>query len=134
MITKLGPGWLCQPKVPPGAILFSRTWMSVAPVVVICALHAPILPFVSMAPNLPIPNTVGFTPEGGVASTAPAYTAVPRTTAREAHANFDLISPPSRPRLSRRRQRHRPRAARPPVLHLPGRGRALRDRRRRVSL
>jgi hypothetical protein len=22
-ITRLGPGWLCQPKVPPGAIVFA---------------------------------------------------------------------------------------------------------------
>src|SRR6266571_4792117 len=91
--------------------------MSVAPVVFIRALHAPILPFVSTGPNFPIPNTVGFTPEGGVARTVPAYTAVPRTAARDAHANFDLISPPFRPRLPRRRKGRQARPPRPPVLH-----------------
>src|SRR5262245_19959788 len=96
MITKLGPGWLCQPKLPPGAILLDRTWMSVAPVVFISAVHAPILPFVSMEPNFPIPKIVGWTPKGGVANTVPAYTAAPRAAASEAHANFDLISPPFR--------------------------------------
>src|SRR5262249_62331021 len=94
MITKLGRGWLCQPTLPPGAILLDRTWISVAPVVFISAVHAPILPFVSMEPNFPIPKIVGWTPKGGVANTVPAYTAAPRAAASEAHANFDLISPP----------------------------------------
>ena len=60
----------------------------------IVALHAPILPFVSMEPNFPIPNSVGVTPEGGVARTVEANTAMPATTTKEAKTNLDLISPP----------------------------------------
>jgi hypothetical protein len=47
-----------------------------------------------MEPNFPIPNSVGVTPDGGVARTVEAYTAVPMTTTKEAKTNLDLISPP----------------------------------------
>ena len=94
-ITKLGPDWPCHPKLPPGAILFRRTWMSEAFVVLMLALHGPIEPFVSMRPKPPIPKTVPCTLEGGVARTVPAYTtATPTTTTETAQSNLDLISPP----------------------------------------
>src|SRR4051812_4113236 len=36
-MTRLGPGWLCQPNVPLGAMMFSTMWTSVAPLTLIRA-------------------------------------------------------------------------------------------------
>ena len=38
-MTRLGPGWLCHPNVPPGAIVFSSMWTSVAPLVLMRAFQ-----------------------------------------------------------------------------------------------
>ena len=72
MRTKLGPGWLCHPNDPPGAILFERTWRSEAPVMLIFEAQAPTLPLVLKGLSFPTPNVVGVTPDGGVAMTVPA--------------------------------------------------------------
>src|SRR5262249_61671315 len=92
---KLGPGWLCHPKFPPGAILFDRTHMSDARVALIFELHGPTLALTSKEVSLPIPYGVGVTSLGGVAATVDAYTATPTAAANEGKTNLDLISPPS---------------------------------------
>jgi hypothetical protein len=60
------------------------------------ALQAPILPSVAMEPNVPVPNSVGVTPVGGVARTVEANTEMPTTTTKEARTILELISPPFR--------------------------------------
>src|SRR6478735_9868525 len=87
-ITRLGPGWLCQPNVPPGAMTFSTMWTSVAPLAEFWifqkSLAAPGSTSVwalAWIPLWKVPMTGdhgGFvTPEGGVAIATPAYAVVP---------------------------------------------------------
>src|SRR5438094_2797725 len=101
-MTRLGPGWLCQPNVPPGTIVFCRTWRSVTPFVLIRACQksvaVPALTSVfvvaSMSLKRPIPMVVVVTPRGVVARTVPAYTATPAVQARRAQTHFLFMSPP----------------------------------------
>ncbi len=55
------PGMAVPPEASrPARSCSERTWRSEALVVFMLALHAPIVPFVSMRPKLPTPKTVGF--------------------------------------------------------------------------
>src|SRR5215216_4426450 len=74
-MTRLGPGWLCQPKLPPGAIVFCRTWRSEIPLVLIRAFQnlvgvpglMSVLTLVSMSVKRPTPIVDVVTLSGGVA-------------------------------------------------------------------
>ena len=70
----LGPGCECQPKVPPGAIRFSRMWTSVAPFVSMRACHPLETVLASRLSNVPAANVVLDTPVPGVARAVAAMT------------------------------------------------------------
>src|SRR6266852_4181877 len=102
MITRLGPGWLCQPNVPPGAIVFCRTWRSETPFVLIRACQKSVavpelmsvFVVASMSSKRPTPIVVVVTRRGVVARTVPAYNAPPAAQARRAQSHFLFMSPP----------------------------------------
>src|SRR6185503_6936990 len=74
-ITRLGPVWLCQPKVPPGATVFWMTYRCEGPLVLIMAfqksLETPglrsVLANTSMSSNVPFAIVTDVTPDCGVA-------------------------------------------------------------------
>ena len=65
-----GPGWLCQPVVPPGAKCRLRTTKSDG---LILALMLEVWIF-ARSLKVPLPSGVGVTPWGGVATAMPAGT------------------------------------------------------------
>src|SRR5215211_169844 len=85
-MTRLGPGWLCQPKVPPGAIVFCSTWRSEAPLVLSLAFQAPVLTWVSIASKRPVAMGMVVTPEGGVACAGRMISAAPMSAPAAAMA------------------------------------------------
>src|SRR5437773_4583003 len=70
--TRLGPGCECQPKVPPGAILFSKIQISDSPFVLIsaCQLLENATDCASIGWNCPTANTVLVTPFADVPTAA----------------------------------------------------------------
>src|SRR4029453_1337975 len=73
---KRGPGWLCQPSVPPGSIVTFTTWRSATPSVSISAFHSPSMALALISPNDALARSVGCSPEGGVASAGTTTNAV----------------------------------------------------------
>ena len=98
-MTRLGPGWLCHPKVPPGAMMFSRMWTSVAPFAEMLTFQksvaAPgstsVFALASIPPwNRPMTGDHGglVTPEGGVATGGPAVEGGAREPQNSRHDQF----------------------------------------------
>src|SRR5438034_1641076 len=78
------PGWECQPEEPPTST-------------VICAIATSVPTCNGMVPfDTSVPRAKGtfVSPDGGVASTVPAYAATPMRARRSAKTHFDFISPP----------------------------------------
>src|SRR5919197_1077842 len=73
---KRGPGWLCQPSVPPGSIVTFTTWRSVTPSVLILASQSPSVAFALISPNCALARSVGCSPAAGVASAGTTTNAV----------------------------------------------------------
>jgi hypothetical protein len=111
-MTRLGPGWRCQPKVPPGAIVFCSTWRSELFLVWIRDFQnlvgvpglMSVLALASISAKRPTPRMVVVTPEGGVAcagSMSSAAATRPTTAAMAAMAprmggRWRFIAPPVR--------------------------------------
>jgi hypothetical protein len=77
-----GPGWLCQPVVPPGAKCRLRTTKSDG---LILALMVGVWTL-ARSPKVPLPIGVGVTPWLGVAAATPTGAAsATRTTATTSH-------------------------------------------------
>src|SRR5690242_21768276 len=87
-ITMPGPGWLCQPELPPGAILTSRTSTSEDPLVLTRDFQLPVLVLASNCSNLAFASDVEVKFEGGVASTVLPYPVV--TTMATTQSHFSL--------------------------------------------
>src|SRR5213594_333532 len=92
--TKLAPGCECQPKDPPGAILFSNIHTSDSPLVSTRACHLLESVFASISWNCPMAKTVLVMPRWDVARTVPPYAATAATTMRSASTNRVFISIP----------------------------------------
>src|SRR5437773_6702185 len=88
---KLGPGWLCQPKLPPGTTRLSVVMTSVSPFVRRLSFQSPVLRLTSTGGRLPTPIVVLVTPLAGVARVTPANAATPSTaTSRARLSRFDI--------------------------------------------
>src|SRR5207247_761876 len=88
---RLGPGWLCQPKFPPGATRLSVVMTSVSPFVRRLSFQSPVLRLTSTGGRLPTPIVVLVTPLAGVARVTPANAATPSTaTSRARLSRFDI--------------------------------------------
>src|SRR4051795_7944090 len=81
----LGPGWLCQPELPPGAILTSRTSRSEVPFVLSRDFQLAVLVLASNCSSLPLANDVDVKPDGGVASTVLPYAAMAMMGTTQSH-------------------------------------------------
>src|SRR3954451_4630316 len=88
----LGPGWLCQPELPPGAILTSRTSRSEVPFVLSRDFQLPVLVLASNCSSLPLTNDVDVKPDGGVASTVLPYAATPMMGTTQSHFSLRCIA------------------------------------------
>src|SRR4051794_6252931 len=81
----LGPGWLCQPELPPGAILTSRTSRSEVPFVLSRDFQLAVLVLASNCSSLPLASDVDVKPDGGVAITVLPYAAMPMMGTTQSH-------------------------------------------------
>src|SRR4051794_25010233 len=87
----LGPGWLCQPELPPGAILTSRTSRSEVPFVLSRDFQLAVLVLASNCSSLPLASDVDVKPDGGVASTVLPYAAMAMTGTTQSHFSLRCI-------------------------------------------
>src|SRR4029453_18180484 len=67
-ITKQGPGWVCQPNVPPGTTVFFTILRSEDPLVSMFNFQSPVLMCTSISGKAPLAMSSVVTPDGGVAS------------------------------------------------------------------
>src|SRR6185437_289960 len=81
---KLGPGWLCQPKSPPGPTRLSVTMTVESPFVRKSIFQSPVLMLRFVAGRTPEPIAVLVTPLAGVARVTPVKAAAPRTATSSA--------------------------------------------------
>src|SRR3954453_23682487 len=84
-ITMLGPGWRCQPELPPGAILTSRTSRFEVPFVLSRDFQSPVLVLASNCSIVPFASDVEVKPDGGVASTVLPYAVMAMTGTTQNH-------------------------------------------------
>src|SRR5262249_54442179 len=93
---RLGPGCVCQPVVPPGCHVFSRTKRSDAPSVLSSSSHSGFVDFTfdEISPNLAFAIGVLLKPDAGVARTVPrtvpAYAATAAETAATARTRAHI--------------------------------------------
>src|SRR4051794_28693088 len=108
-MTKLGPGWVCQPVVGvqplhvAGSHVFCCTYRSESPFVLsFSCQELGSLTFESISPNVALASVVPTKPFAGVASTLPAYAESATATTTRPQAHLDFTCPPLRTRRPRR--------------------------------